>query len=651
MHLLTPVRASLPRTIIQDKAPKLGRLFLPRRHNAGRGCIFRFLLVLGFSVVQTLLSAATEEPQRASVVAEPDLQVYNPGLPPDINAGKLHDVPPSPVSEKVSKLGDSPNKVAPGWNPAIGLYATCLAGFAFIAFGYVRLRTRNRELLALVCRQSKELTQTKEFLANISHEISNPMNGVMGIAEAMKLRAPDPDSQRKWRMLHQCAGHLASLLEDIRNFSRGERNSANLESKSFDLPELIASVVAFTTVESETYGIPVEVGLSPLTPRQLIGDERRTRQILVNFVTNAIKYSGRGKVRITAWRNEAAIGSLQIFFAVADEGPGIAPGEHEKIFTRFFRSTKAMLGQVPGAGIGLALCRSLAKDMGGEIWLNSTPGRGSCFYFSAPYAFPADSNEVEAKPHETTTIRKLALVVDDEEYNRIALTGLLETHNISVFPAANSCEAVALARTHDFDFVFLDYALPGLTGPEIARAIRALSNKSAGATILATTGSHQPEQQAQWVDAGIDAFLHKPVSSDRLRQSILGSSSRNPPGRRSYNAPTDPLTNLRLLATKKRVPLAKELTVYFDELEVELNQLAKALQFEDSGRSNYYAHLLYGRCSFIRERSLEEQLRHISVVTAVNEWAEARLIYQDLVVQVADLRIRLFSDHQVVRSA
>lgn len=536
-----------------------------------------------------------------------------------------------------------------GWAMAGYAAALGLAVFALIRVRERQIRARNRQLEALVKVRTAELVKANaakdEFLAGISHEIRNPMNGVIGIADTFRTDGLDQESRHKFSLLRQCATHLASLLEDILDFSKVQAGAVEIETRPFNLPELMDSIAAMTAAESGQRGIPVEIAVSPAVPAQLVGDPKRIRQILLNFVGNALKFSGRGQVSVTVWCKNLQPGSTEVIFAVSDEGPGIAPEEQQRLFTRFERGAAAQQGRVPGTGLGLALCKGLAEKMGGRIWLESEPGRGSCFSFSAPFAIAGSAAAAEPEPAPPAPNRtKSALVVDDQEYNRIVLADLLESLGFTVHTAGDGAAALALAASREFDAVFLDFNLPGLSGLEVTRGIRALPNKTAAAVILATTAFSTPEKRRQCFDAGMNAFLGKPVTMERLRKAL---SAAMPAGPASNPAPARPpadgLANLRLLAEKKGAPFAGELALYLSEFEVEFDQLKLAVRQEDATNAARCAHLLYGRCAFIGERELEQTLRKIEADCATGHWEEVRPVLAGLAGPAAGLRVRLVS--------
>ncbi len=552
-------------------------------------------------------------------------------------------------------------RILPPWYRSSWAFAGYAVALGFSVFGYIRIRerrarARNQELETLVEVRTAELVKASaakdEFLAGVSHEIRNPMNGVIGIAENFRTEGLDAESRRKFSLLRQCASHLSSLLEDILDFSKVQAGAIELDPKPFDLPELVESVAAITRADSEKYGVPVELAVSPAVPRELVGDARRIRQILINFVSNALKFSGRGQVSVTVWCKSLGLAQTEVIFAVSDEGPGISPEEQKRLFTRFERGAAAQKGRVPGTGLGLALCKGLAEKMGGRIWLESELGQGSCFYFSAPFAIAAAPAEPAAAAPAPAPAGRVALVVDDQEYNRIVLADLLQSMGFTVHTAQEGEAALALAGRQNFDVVFLDFNLPGISGVDVARGIRTLPNASAHALILATTAFTTPEKRAQCRDAGMDAFLGKPVTKERLAKALAGltpvtavaaplAASTAKPAAPISRGPADRLGNLRLLARKKGVPLAAELALYLSELDAELAQLEAAVTQADATEAGRCAHLLVGRCGFIYEREMEQTQRSLEAAVGGAHWEEARRLLGAFAAQLADLRIRV----------
>ena len=549
-------------------------------------------------------------------------------------------------------------RILPPWYRSKEAYAGYALALALGVWITIRLRERrhralNQLLETQVQQRTAELVKANaakdEFLAGVSHEIRNPMNGVIGISESLETAGLDPDSRRKFGLLRECAGHLSSLLEDLLDLSKMQVGVVELHPKPFDLHALVDTVAAMAASDSEKYHIPVEIAISPGVPRHLVGDARRIRQILLNFVSNALKFSGRGKVEVTVWcKPTGADDRTEVIFAVVDEGPGISVEEQQKLFKRFERGAAARGGRVPGTGLGLALCKGYADKMGGRIWLESEPGKGSCFYFSAPFApAPEPAEPAPAHADPAASGRRTALVVDDLEYNRIVLTDLLAKLGCTAQSTGDGAEAVRLAGHHDFDLVFLDYDLPGMSGLEVARGIRALPGGSARAGIFATTAFNTPEKKQQCLDSGMNFFLGKPVTLERLRKALatagLADDSAPPPLSAAPPPPADGLANLRLLASKKQVSFADEAALYLSELQVELEQLEESVRLEQPAEAAHHAHRLCGRCSFIYERELERTMRRLEESAAKAQWPEVAVLLATVPAQVTDLRLKLAS--------
>ena len=547
-------------------------------------------------------------------------------------------------------------RILPPWYRSKMAYAgyTFALGFGVwltIRLREGRIRRRNLELEGLVQVRTAELVKANaakdEFLAGVSHEIRNPMNGVIGISESLPTSGLDPESRRKFGLLRACADHLSSLLEDLLDLSKMQAGVVEIETKPFDLHALVDSVAAMTAADSEQRHIPVEIAVSPGVPRHLLGDPRRIRQILLNFVSNALKFSDHGKVEVTVWCQNTGPGNrTEVIFAVTDEGPGISAPEQQRLFRRFERGAAARGGRVAGTGLGLALCKGYAEKMGGRIWVESEPGQGSCFYFSAPFEHAPEP--VESRPVAATGTGPAlrALVVDDQEYNRIALADLLAQFGFSAEMTGDGAAALALAAQETFSLVFLDYDLPGLSGLEVARGIRALPGGSGSAHIFAPTAFNTPEKQRECRAAGMDAFLGKPVTLERLRKTLAAAAviaAEPPAAPPPAPGPTDGLANLRLLAAKKQVSFTDELALYLSELRVEIEQLEDSIRQQQVAETSRHAHRLCGRFSFIYERELEALCRQLEEAAAKGHWSEVSDLWQRVPPLLADLRARLAS--------
>lgn len=533
-------------------------------------------------------------------------------------------------------------RVLPPWYRSTWAYS----GYAFVTLlgivGVVlyrerRSRRRTRLLERLVRERTAQLEKASaakdEFLASMSHEIRNPMNGVVGLSAAIDITALDPEARRRFEMLRHCAVHLSTLLEDILDFSRLESGHIEIAMQPFSLSELLAAVTSITTPDSVAAGVSVEAALAPNLPPNLVGDARRIRQILINFVSNGLKYGGRGKIEVTVWGRALDERRHEITFAVSDEGPGIAPEDQERIFQKFERGAAARDTRVPGTGMGLAVCRMLAEKMGGRVWVESTPGRGSTFCLRLTFATGAGATAAAAPA--LPPVLKWALVVDDEEYNCIALAATLEQLGFRVRQECDPLQALALAEHQPFDVVFLDYDMPRLTGPELARRLRALRpNSGEPAILIATTAYSTEEKRAECLAAGMDGFMGKPVAPDRIAAVLQQVLRTRAPAGMHYPpdqfSPLDRWENLQRVAERRGTDLATQAALFLEECERELQELLRRIDEENQREAAAGAHRLAGRFAFVHSRTASHLATKLEQCAQRYEWSQARELHGEL---------------------
>ncbi len=548
-------------------------------------------------------------------------------------------------------------RIRPPWYRTVWAYTGYGTLLSLGVFGFIRVRERRsrertRELERVVAERTTELVKANaakdEFLAGISHEIRNPMNGVVGLASAIDTSRLDETSKERFAYLRHCAAHLSSLLEDVLDFSKLQVGAVSLEPQPFDLPLLVQSIAAITSMESAQIGIPVEIAVSPVVPDHLVGDASRIRQILLNLVINALKYSRRGKVCLTVWSRQTVPDSCELTFAVSDEGPGISPEEQARLFTRFERGQAARQQRVAGAGLGLALCRTLAERMGGLLTVESELGRGSTFSLLVTLPVAADFTPVP-RPVIPTQLPPVfrALVVDDEDYNRVVLGAMLRELGYASVTAVDGDTALAAARAQEFDAIFLDFELPGKNGPEIARELRALPGLPADLPIVATTAYSTPEKRALCYAAGMNGFVSKPVSLEKIRSALAAATSLGRPTAPLHiphaTESADPLAALRYIASRKDRPLAEEVALYLRELEAENAALETALRQRAPAAAARSTHRLTGRLAFVHADAAERCIREIELAAVSELWEQTETGWRRYCETLEPLRDRLRS--------
>jgi signal transduction histidine kinase/CheY-like chemotaxis protein len=525
---------------------------------------------------------------------------------------------------------------------------------SLIIFGLIRgriyhLSQQAQQLTQHVALRTAELIQViaakDELFANLSHEIRNPMNGILGIAENLCTDQLDAASQHKFNLLQQCARHLSGLVDNMLDFSRIQAGAYKFAHQPFLLGKLLDAILALTHLRSEKLGITIKVTIAPGIPKILWGDAPRVQQILLNLVDNALKFSRQGQVSITIWDQPAEIANHNIVFAVSDDGPGIPLNEQSLLFTRFARGANAQQNQIPGTGLGLALSKCLAEQMKGRLWLESTSAQGSSFHFCAPLLVAGVLPAPITAPTPLDARGQYALIIDDEAYNRIVLTDLLRSLGFTVHTAAEGTTALKLVRQQDYQVIFLDYNLPDISGLEVSRAIRLLPNASAAALVIATTAYTTPEKRTECTTAGMNAFLSKPVSMERLCRELAIAQPHPVCPSQSAPTPARELTRSRIkferIATLKGTTREAELALYLTEFAQELAQLDLALQQSNIRQASHYAHLLYGRCAFVAAAELDKIFREIETASGTAQWSEVQRLRGQVPPALAAWRLSL----------
>ena len=361
-----------------------------------------------------------------------------------------------------------------------------------------------------------------EFLAMMGHEIRTPLNGVVGMLRLFETEATSDDQRNRATVARQSAENLLTLSNDILDYASTQAHRPVVDPVHFDLRDLMGQLAGYLRANAQEKGLAAVVDMAPGAPPMLYGDLRKIRQVVVNLMSNAVKYTDAGQVALYLdHAPDPDDGAPVLSFSVTDTGLGIAPEDQARIFDAYARGARAAGEAIEGLGLGLSICRRLTEAMGGALSLESTPGAGARFTLTVPLA-EGDPAEVlrSGEAIATAQLGRKVLVVEDQPVNRMVARGYLERLGCSVVEAATGAEGIAAARA-GVDFVLMDLDLPDISGGTAAGAIRAeLPNPP---PIAALTAHWIEDGEAMRSELNVDHILYKPVSPRALAE-WLGSA-------------------------------------------------------------------------------------------------------------------------------
>ena len=365
------------------------------------------------------------------------------------------------------------------------------------------------------------------FLANISHEIRTPLNAIVGFSSMLGKVSDQQQQQQMVRHINNASESLMDLVEGVLDLSRIESGKVRVCRKSVCVRELLQSIEGMFSMQARDKGVGYVGRVADTVPQYVMLDAQRTRQVLVNLIGNAVKFTASGEITVSVEAECLKSDQPMLRFTVADTGPGITEDFRSVIFERFRQVDDSARRQYGGAGLGTAIAKNLVELMGGEIGVKSRVGEGSCFWFTMPLQqgsadggeFCAGRERLAVDPGNRMAVSRV-LVAEDSNINRYVYESMLQLLGVDVVFAESGGEALELMRTGGFSLAILDLQMPGVSGLDVIGIYNRATDKASRMPIVVITGDATAEMKHECELLGVSAFLPKPVGLDRMRDLL-----------------------------------------------------------------------------------------------------------------------------------
>ena len=401
--------------------------------------------------------------------------------------------------------------------------------------GYFRDLREHRAVLAEMRRAERQLRIAKElaeessrikseFLANMSHEIRTPMNGIIGITN-LAIKNETSQSQKAYlQKIDQSAKLLLRIINDILDFSKIEAGKLEIEKSEFSIESVINDIRNLNAYSASQKGLEFITRISDEIDFNLVGDSLRLQQVLLNITGNAVKFTYEGHVKMSVDVPEKDENSALLLFAVEDTGIGIAEEEASKVFDAFGQADSSTTRKYGGTGLGLAICKALVELMDGRIWLESAPGKGSTFYFTARFeTLPKRELPIEDDNGDFTVPQECLgakiLIAEDNEINQLIADEMLGSYGFSIDIAGNGVEAVEKVAEYEYDLVLMDIQMPEMDGLTATRMIRSEERHNKLPIVAMTANAMQGDRELS-LNAGMNDHVTKPLIPRRLLETV-----------------------------------------------------------------------------------------------------------------------------------
>jgi signal transduction histidine kinase/CheY-like chemotaxis protein/HPt (histidine-containing phosphotransfer) domain-containing protein len=404
---------------------------------------------------------------------------------------------------------------------------------------------------------AKRATDAKsQFLASMSHEIRTPLSCIVGYNDLLLAQDLQPGQRRYAERIEAAAASVLAVIDGILDVSRIESGEVEIDRRPFSLAGLVDNAVSMVRPRAELKGLDLTFDFGPRLPAAVLGDEARLRQVLLNLLTNAVKFTTRGGVAVHVRRR-----GKSIRFSVLDTGIGIAKAQHHRLFQRYFQVHDGTDQRDRGSGLGLPISKELTELMGGKLGFSSKPGHGSTFWVELALPPTEEFTDDLRQAPACSPVAGRILVADDHEMNREITSAMLTLAGHEVHVVVDGAQALAAVRGQAYDLVLMDIEMRGINGVEAARLIRSLDAPAGHVPLIAMTANVLPQQIRAFRDAGMDGHLAKPFTRNQLIDKVnqflspvraaAGDATR-PPASRAAAFDQAALAEMKLLIGEQR---------------------------------------------------------------------------------------------------
>jgi len=522
----------------------------------------------------------------------------------------------------------------------LNAWRTCAAAHESFRLRFELARVAAEEARASAAAGAANQAKS-EFLAKMSHEIRTPINGITGMSELLADTELSSSQQRRLEIIRGSAQHLLGIVNEMLDFSKIEARRLEVEDADFDLHSLATEAVESLDGAARKKGLRVQLQIDPEVPRRVRGDSTRVRQVLNNLLSNAVKFTLEGRISVCVAPAGVVGGQTGIRFVVTDTGIGIAPEARDRIFEPFAQADNSHSRRFGGTGLGLSISRELVSLMGGDMTMESEPGKGSTFTFWIPLPAVAGSareaDGAQAPERPRAAMRGRVLVAEDSSVNREVVMEMLDSMGVESTVVENGVEVVERASTEAFDAILMDCEMPGMDGFEATRRIRKQADRSRRVPIIALTAHSMRGDRQRCVDAGMDDYLAKPFTRAELRRVLerwlAGGASRTAaPGSESHGIPGEVPVDGRTLEQLRALQragtpsvLAKVIGLYDTEAPALLSAMRRAVTAGDADGLHRAAHKLKSTSATLGATRLAELCRALEAEVRIEDDAASRL--------------------------